>query len=295
MVRPLDPRTTGDLVGARSAAESFDAYLVTGGLPLICNEWPTGTPLWDYLTDALSRPTSALIVSGERTLSAEFPDDAQARLVLQQIGHGETTFSNIARAGGVLQATPLSRSLDILTTKRVVTKALPLSTKASREARYYVSDPYLRFWLHFVGPYLPEIERGRGDRVANRIRDNWQTWCGRAIEPVVRESLSLLSPITGLAEAPEVGGYWTRNNTPKVDLVGADRGPVAKEIVYAGSIKWHENKVFDQADWNRLAADALKIPGADTGTALVSVCRSGFAGKSGQIQLEPNDLLDAWL
>ncbi|HMR49488.1 MAG TPA: hypothetical protein PKE40_09505 [Arachnia sp.] len=34
--------------------------------------------------------------------------------------------------------------------------------------RYRVADPYLRFWLALLGPYLPEIERGRGDRVLAR-------------------------------------------------------------------------------------------------------------------------------
>lgn len=40
----------------------------------------------------------------------------------------------IARAAGGLQATSLNRSLNVLTTKRVVTRDVPLSTKVSKEA-----------------------------------------------------------------------------------------------------------------------------------------------------------------
>ena len=32
----------------------------TPDLPMICNEWPAGTPLIEYLGQALSDPTSAL-------------------------------------------------------------------------------------------------------------------------------------------------------------------------------------------------------------------------------------------
>lgn len=97
-------------------------------------------------------PTSALIVSGERALRAEFPDDALAYDVLRQIGSGEMTFSNIGRAAGGLQAMSLNRALDLLTTKRIVAKDLPLSSKVSKEARYRVTDSYLRFWLTFIRP-----------------------------------------------------------------------------------------------------------------------------------------------
>jgi len=65
------------------------------GLPLILDEWPRGATLWEYLEAAVNRPISAVIVSGERALAAEFPSEAQARTVLSAIGHGERTFSLI--------------------------------------------------------------------------------------------------------------------------------------------------------------------------------------------------------
>ena len=45
-----------------------------------------------------------------------------------------------------------------------------------------------------------------------------------------------------------MGGYWTRTNDVEVDLVGADRGPVAGRIDFVGSIKWHEDRPFDDRD-----------------------------------------------
>lgn len=69
---PLNPAEVGHMLGLEPA-EAFDAALVTGGLPLICAEWPRGAGLWDFLGEALSDPVSALLVSAERSLAAGFP------------------------------------------------------------------------------------------------------------------------------------------------------------------------------------------------------------------------------
>jgi len=293
IVPPLSPVETAAIVGSATAEDSFDAYLLTGGLPLICDEWPSGLSMWDYLDAVLDEPTSPFIVSAERVLAAEFPADAQARAVLAQIGAGEVTFTKIARAAGGLQKASANRSLELLLKKRVIAKEKPLSTAPSSDPRYRVADPYLRFWLRFIGPHMAEIERGRGDRVLERIRGDWMTWRGRAIEPVIREALSRLSPIPGLPAAAEVGGFWTRSNNPEIDIIGADKGPVAGTIAYAGTIKWRDNQPLTQGDINQLARDVVAVTGANNSTLLLAVSRSGVTA-TGVTALGPADLIAAW-
>ncbi|SBT55029.1 ATP-binding protein [Micromonospora narathiwatensis] len=292
VVPPLSPHEVGEMLGL-PPAEAFDAYLVSGGLPLILDEWLPGATLHDYLAEAVTDPTSALLVSGERALAAEFPAQSQAGVVLRAIGSGERTFSSIARAAGGMPQASLTRALRLLGDKRIVDVALPLSTRPSRETRYLVSDPYLRFWLSFLGPHLPEIERGRGDLTLARIRSSWTSWRGRAIEPVVRESLRRLPSGHLPPETAVVGGYWTRTNDPEIDLVGADRTPVAKRITFVGSVKWLENGPFDDHDLGRLLMHRAQLPGADERTPLVAVSRSGVA-VDGVAVLTPADLLTAW-
>lgn len=224
---PLNPAEVGQMLGLEPA-EAFDAALVTGGLPLICADWPRGAGLWDFLGEELSDPVSALLVSAERSLAAEFPPQAQARTVLAAIGSGERTFTNIARAAGGIGATPLQRALELLTDKRIVAAELPVSLRPSKDRRYRVTDPYLRFWLHLLGPSMEEIERGRGDLTLARIRESWTSWRGRAVEPLIREALARLLPDDRLPAAPAVGGYWTRTNDVEIDIVGADRAPLPR-------------------------------------------------------------------
>ncbi len=291
VVPPLSPVDVATML-ALPAADAFDAYLVSGGLPLILDEWPGGASVAEYLADAVADPTSALLVSAERALAAEFPTEAQARVVLGAIGSGERTFALIGRAAGDIPQASLSRALPLLAAKRLVELLVPLSTQPSRETRYVVADPYLRFWLTFLGPHLAEIERGRGDLVLARIEASWTTWRGRAIEPVIREALRRRPDV--LPEGTSaVGGYWTRTNDPEIDIVGADRAPIAKRITVVGSVKWQDNRAFDAHDLARLIVHRSRLPGADESTPLLAVSHSG-ATVSGVTVLEPDDLIAAW-
>ncbi|NUK25235.1 ATP-binding protein [Streptomyces lunaelactis] len=288
---PLNPAEVGAMLGL-DAASAFDAALVTGGLPLICAEWPNGAGMWDFLETALSDPVSALLVSAERSLAAEFPQQVQARAVLSAIGSGERTFSNIARAAGGIGATPLQRSLGILVDKRVIAAELPISTRPSKDRRYRVADPYLRFWLKLLGPAMEEIERGRGDLALRRIRESWTSWRGRAIEPLVREALARLLPDAHLPAAPAIGGYWTRTNDVEIDIVGADRAPIAKELLFLGSVKWLESSPFDRHDLAALHRHrAMLTPDP---LPLVAASRSGIDCAGLDAAYGPADLLAAW-
>ncbi|WP_225849301.1 ATP-binding protein [Streptomyces sp. HPF1205] len=289
---PLNPAEVGSMLGFAESADAFDAALVTGGLPLICAEWPHGAGMWDFLRTALSDPVSALLVSAERSLAAEFPQQAQARTVLSAIGSGERTFSNIARAAGGIGGTPLQRALGLLSEKRVIAAELPLSTRPSKDRRYRVADPYLRFWLKHLGPAMQEIERGRGDLTLQRIRANWTSWRGRAVEPLVREALARLLPDANLPAAPAIGGYWTRTNDVEIDIVGADRAPIAKDLLFVGSVKWLEKSPFDQHDLAALHRHRAALTPEPVPT--VAVSRSGIACTGLDAAYGPAELLAAW-
>ncbi|MEY9992882.1 AAA+ ATPase superfamily predicted ATPase [Streptomyces sp. V4I8] len=291
VVGPLNPADLAEMLDLPPAA-AFDAALITGGLPLICAEWQTGADIWHFLRDSLDNPISALLVSAERSLAAEFPPQAMSREVLRAIGSGERTFTNIARAAGGIAHTTLTRATEVLTEKRVVAAELPLSLRPSKERRYRVADPYLRFWLAFLDPHMAEIERMRGDLTLSRIRERWTSWRGRAIEPLIRESLARLLPDDRLPAAPALGGYWTRGNDVEIDLVGADRQPVARQLLFLGSIKWRDKATFDTHDLAALQKHRAAI--TDVPVPLVAVSRNGVNCSGLQATYGPEQLLAAW-
>lgn len=290
---PLNLAEVADMCGLADDV-AFDAFLITGGLPLVCQDWPSGASPGDFLMQAYAKPTSPLIVSGERILAAELPGALKPREVLEAIGDGERTFTNIADTAGVSHAT-LNNALEGLLTKRLVDVEEPLSAKSGRKnRRFHVADPYLRFWLAFIPRALPSVERGRPDLAMRHWDQTWIGWRGRAIEPLIRASLARLLPDDRFPAALELGGWWPRNNTPELDLVAADRRP-AREIALVGSIKWRDRAPFDSSDFGHLATDAVEVPGADASTPLVAVSRNGFQGVDGlAARWGPAELVDAW-
>ncbi|MFI5568995.1 ATP-binding protein [Streptomyces sp. NPDC051740] len=298
LVRPLHLADVQTMTGL-GAADAVDALLITGGFPEIVQSWPTGMSREDFLRESLVNPLSPLLVAGELSLLGEFPEASHARTVLEAVGSGERTFSTIAAQAGGSGALPsgtLSPLLNMLQAKRVVAADLPLSTKPdTKNKRYRIADPYLRFWLAFLQRGIPLVERGRGDLALERIERSWTTWRGRAVEPVIRESLMRLLPDERWPDTEVTGGWWNRQNNPEIDLIGADREPVAGAVHFVGSVKWLESQPFGRREYDALARDVLAVPGAGPDTPLVAVSRSGVAdGLPLAAHWGPEDLVHAW-
>lgn len=277
-IRPLPLADVAEMTRL-PAAEAIDALLITGGFPEIVRSWESGLSRTDFLSQSLDSPLSPLLAAGELTLLGEFPTGAHARTVLEAIGTGERTFANIAaKAGGAssLPSGTLAPILATLTAKQVIAADLPLSTKQdTKNKRYRVADHYLRFWLAFLQRAIGESERGRPDLALRRIERSWTAWRGRAVEPVIRQALSRALPDDTWPDTEEIGGWWNRQNNPEIDLIGTDKGPVADQVHFVGSIKWLENRPFDRHDYDELVRGAALVPGTTLDTPRIAVSRAG--------------------
>lgn len=293
VLRALSPRDVARMTGLAGAG-AVDAYLITGGQPLVAQEWQHGEPATAFLARSYTSPLSALVASGTRVLDAEFPEGELSRRVLTAIGDGERAFSRIQSAAGGLQPSSLHRVLTTLVTKRVVAVDSPLSITTSRDTRYRIADPALRFWLPLVEPALNEVDRGRADLAMARVERSFTTWRGRAVEPVVREAVHRLLVGTPWADVREVGGWWPRTNTPEIDLVGADARP-ARRVAFVGTTKWRTDRPVSRREIAKLVADARAVPGVTPDTPLVAVCPAGVeAGADLAASWTADDLLQAW-
>lgn len=297
-LRPLHPADVRQLVDI-GPADAIDAYLITGGFPEIVRSWTPGSDRSTFLRDALTNPLSPLLVAGELSLLSEFPEASHARRVLEAVGHDERTFGAIAAAvggDGRLPAGTLNPLLKTLSAKQIIESDLPLATRPdTKNRRYRISDPYLRFWLAFLGSAVPLVERGRSDVALQRIEQSWTTWRGRAVEPVIREALLRLLPDDTWPTTETVGSWWNRQNNPEIDLIGADRAPVAKEIHFLGSVKWYDNRKFGKHEYDELVRSVDAVPGATADTPLVAVTRAGVdPGLPLAATWGPDDLITAW-
>ncbi len=287
----VEPLLAGDVAELLDLAptDAIDAQVVVGGFPGVLTSWPHGAGLRDFLDGALADPGSPLVVMGERSLAAEFPPQAPARRVLEVVGSGRRTFRAIADRAGVSDAT-LTQTLTLLVAKRIVAVEDPLSTSTSRRLRRYrVADPYLRFWLRFLGPRLDDLQRGRPDLVIDQLWSGWAAYRGLAVEPLVRDAIARLLPDARFGDARRVGSWWNRAHDTEVDLVGVP--DPADRIAFVGSVKWRDRAAFDDADAGKLAMAAAVVSGLDGRTRLVAVSRAGFATTRLDVRLGPEDLV----
>lgn len=201
------------------------------------------------------------MATGRQVLEAEFQPNQQARSILSVIGEGFRRRVDIANEVGVA-SNNLAAPLETLTSKkRVVEGRLPLSTAKSRDTRYEIVDPYLRFFMRFVDRHLGEIERGRGRVAVSAIMSDWSTYRGRAIEHLVREGIDELLPNERFGEALVTGSFWTADHQTEVDLIGADRREApAKRVGFIGTVKWREDKLMTLKDLNALTGPPAESP-----------------------------------
>lgn len=287
-------KEVADFLGT-PGADAFDEYLVTGGFPRILASRAEHADSKSFLGEATRDESHPLVFTGQQVLDAEFPPQVAARSVLEAVGSGEVSWSRVLARAGVSQRT-LSSALDLLRHKGIVVGEDPLCAgPVLRRTRYRVADPYLRFWLRFLGPGRNDIARERGDLVLRRIREEWQEYAGAAVEPLVRDSVERLLPLDALGGARHVGSFWTRDNQFQVDLTGTAQERGNRRVEFVGSIKWRAKRPFGPADGAQLRADAGSAPGYDAATAHVGVSRNGFQRRSGvDFEMTPELLLEAW-
>ncbi len=292
-IKPLSPAAIGELLELPPAS-ALDAHLAIGGFPRLAEIWHRGEDLWRFLRRELQNSESPLIVLGERSLAAEFPAELKARAALEAIGAGERVFTAILQRAQMSNKT-LETTLTMLATKRVIDRALPYSAQPRPKlSRYHVADPYLRFWLRFIRPSIPALERGRGDLVHQQIHEHWSSYAGYAIEPLVREAIQVLLPDTRFGAAEQVGSFWNRDGSIEVNLVGGRGETTSEQIDFVGSIKWRERGDFDRSDFSKLIQHRAQIPGASDTTLLIGVSRHGFSVDGLDVRLTPEDILAAF-
>jgi uncharacterized protein len=293
LLGPLNPAEVGDALRL-PAADAIDAYLLSGGLPGILRAWPDGVPALEFAERECADPASPLFGVPEAALLAEFPAPDATRRALEAVGGGNRTHANIAaeagsRTGAIPSGTltPVLRRL--VEDKHVLAMDEPLSVRATKPALYRVADINLRFYLAIGRAAHDLSRRGRAEAAAGLVMRRWVSWRGRAVEPVIREALSLAAADLPWPEVTAVGGWWNRAFDPEIDLVGADRGPVARKLWYAGSVKWLDHP-FGRRDLAALQRGAPLIPGFEPGeTALIGVSCAGF------VDTAATDLALGWL
>ncbi|GLY05347.1 ATP-binding protein [Actinoplanes sp. NBRC 101535] len=304
ILNALNPAEVAQQAGV-TGSDAIDAHLVTGGLPGIVSTWETGMPALDYLNAQVVDQSSPLFTVPEAALASEFPlPDMMSRAFEAIGGLGGRTFSNIAGEAGSggegVSSGTLSPVMHRLTgQKKIIAVDRPLSTEPSKLALYRIADSNLSLYVAMLRDVHEQVRRGRDAGARAIIAKRWSSWRGRAVEPLIQDALARAGSEGRLPwdDVLEVGGWWNRKGNPEIDLVGVDKAPVAKQVAFAGSIKWQDGP-FDRHHFADLVRHAPMIPGFEPSrSGLVVVSRSGVEPAVtglADVVWGPDDVLGAW-
>jgi len=160
----------------------------------------------------------------------------------------------------------VSKYLQTLVNLQIVNKVYPFgeNPKNSRKGIYRIADNCYAFWYSFVFPYIPEIESGSGEIIADAVLygEILSSFIGSppfeaiCLQYLRRMNAAKMLPIT----ATSFGTWWGADPLVKqqtdFDVIAANRQ--TRQIIL-GECKWKEN-VNCRAETEKLISKVHLLP-----------------------------------
>ena len=207
--------------------------------------------------------------------------------ILEAISMGNTTSNEISGYTGILEKS-IHKYLNELTNYfQIIEKRIPaLAPKTYRGARYYITDPFYRFWFRYIFPNIDLIEIEQSKQLQNEIKKDLPNHVAGIFEEIVRRTLLKISGrrINGI-EIPivnQVCNWWDRKGN-EVDIVGVWR----KKVQLIGEIKW-KNKPFNYSDLEKFIRKLELLKAKNV--LIIIVSKEGFTPSAKSYIEEKNGL-----
>lgn len=233
---PLPFSATREFFPNYSAEERVQIYGIWGGIPAYWERLDLNVSIMENLQYQLST-SNTWMLDESRLLLQDFVSDPYNYVgIMRAIADGKHSLGEIADRIGI-SGSPTSMYLSILRDTGFVVRRVPVTKRGteSRMGRYYVTDPYLRFYYRFLAAYHSKLALGKQSQMLDNIEENlpqfiedntWQELCHQWV---------LLAGDRGVLpfSVEEVGSEWKRSYT--IDIVGLNR---EKRSLVLGSCDW---------------------------------------------------------
>ncbi len=233
-----------ELLPKFSADERVGVYALCGGIPAYLDLF-VGAPSFTHaLKHECLMPSSIMLNDALLMLSERLEDTQVYESVVASVASGFHEWGQIAKMSGVSE-TGLGHYLGVLEELEIVRRETPvLAPVSNRRGRYFVADPFLRFYYRFLLPQRMAIQQGDTQRLVQTLTQDLRGFIGTYIfEELAREWVRVRAARDQLGFLPEqVGSYWTRSKQGAVqlDVVAASR---RDKRLLIGEAKWGEGLV----------------------------------------------------
>lgn len=184
---PLPFSATQRFFPEYSASERTSVYAMWGGVPAYWERLDASLSVIENLQYQLV-PFQSWMIDEPRTLLQDFITEPHNYVaVLRAIADGLQSLGEISERAG-LASNHTSFYLSVLRDAGFVKREVPVSQhgKDSRRGRYYLTDPYLRFYYRFLAPHQSKLALGQQQQALQTVEESlpqfieantWQELC----------------------------------------------------------------------------------------------------------------------
>jgi len=256
------------------AAERVAIYAMFGGIPAYWERLDPTQSISDNIRQQLLTPNN-LMQSEPRLLLQDFvrePDNYIS--LLNAIANNYRTQKEMKTFTGLAQG-HLSRYLNVLESAGFIARRVPITAgPRSRQSRYHITDPYLRFYYRFLASRQSQLALAIQEPVLADISRHLIAFIGmHTWKEICREWLLRAGAggkLTYLAD--QVGSYWDKST--QVDVVGLNR--IEKTLIL-GECKWSPKEMDPDVIAKLVQKTDAVVPSAGTWRVLyVGMARGGW-------------------
>ena len=244
-ITPFSLGTTEQYLQSRGIdlprSQVCEIYMVTGGVPKYLSFLEPGQSAAQSIHSLCFTPQSPLVGEFYKLYHSLFKNPAPHFLIVQTLAKKHYGLTRLS----LLQETKLKntgRTSEVLT--ELVESGLiglkPEMGKKAREVRYYLSDEYSLFYLHWIEPVKMNILQGVDANYWLQYQNtqSWRIWAGYAFENLCFKHLPKIKEALHIGAVTTTASYWKSLKNGKkeieIDLVidRADQSINLCEIKY---------------------------------------------------------------
>jgi len=236
-VEPLPVRDAVQFFEGWSATKQLYGYGVFGGVPYYPSLCDSDKSLKENLCSLVLKKGAVLYEEPLRLLDAELNNVNRYSSALRAIAAGQTRWGDILNRIADVESGQLGHYLGRLEELDLICRVQSLHKKGKNK-RYYLKDPFFRFWFRFIAPNMSALQGGAiketyRDAIAPHLDDHM----GWEFERIAQNWLKYYgTEIFGTAPK-ELGQIWTGDYD--IDIAGR----LLNGEEFYGECKWWSSSV----------------------------------------------------
>lgn len=231
-----------------SLEKRLAVYAILGGIPDYLRRWDDRADLMTNIREIFLSDLSPFRNEADVLISDVLRRDSpDYQAVLSAVARGSRELADIAGSAAIDKdrtAAVLGMLIDLRLIERRIRASVPMDQHdKARYARYYLADPFLRFYYRMVEPNRTYLAQQNYEPILRGFTGQTRAFVAAAFEDLCREWTLLMGRASELPFTPDyVGSDW-RGQELQIDVMAVNW---REAQVFAGEAKWGEERIDHQ-------------------------------------------------